>query len=87
MTTNQWGPYDPTVSPAPPLGDGTPGAPPIPPQSPSGAITTNIGQSESNTQTYLSGLPIDGTQQGAAALVNPPTIAGTTSVSFYNWNG
>jgi hypothetical protein len=80
MPSNQWGPFDPSVSPAPPLGTGVPSAPPVAPQSPSGAITTDTGETESATETYLD--TMFGANLASTSLVVPVTLAGLSPVSI-----
>ena len=76
------------VSPAPPVGDGTP--PPTGditvPQSPSGTSVDDVDRSESATETFLSGVGPNVPQQGTAAQTEAPVIAGCSSVPWNNTN-
>jgi hypothetical protein len=76
---------------AEPLGTAVPNTPPAPPapQSTSGAITTDIGRTESATQTALATLGIESPQQGTPALDanHQPVIAGCSSVALNNYYG
>lgn len=82
--TNSWGPYTGADASgaeypnyAPPEGTAVPSPTGAlaPPQSPSGAVTTNTGRSESATQTFLGTRGESDPQAGVAQLNAPVSIS------------
>jgi hypothetical protein len=94
--TNQWGAYTANDGSAEfpnyavPEGTATPTPTGSlnPPQSPSGAITTNTGRSETATETFLSQFGESEVQQGTAAINAANPFAGVLpqyAVQQYRW--
>ena len=84
-------PIDVTIDNWQPIGDGVPPATGeiVVPQSPSGAIMTDTGLTESATETYLqTELQPESAQWGTPTLTSAPQIAGVAAgdLQWYAWN-